>query len=154
MSQISRSDVDQCEPGKWIPECQLRVQWEKDDQKPVRLKHKVELIGAKEPYDFIHLFLNPGNSDTWCCSTYVGEGVREDIGTQYCSLQVIKRSPNLSWIQTLQWYTALVLKDSLVWCLVVIWLACMHVSSVGKQEAFEFTTVSSYKLCTEAIKST
>ena len=85
MSQISRSDVDQCEPGQWIPECQLIVQWEKDDQKPVRLRHKVELIGAAAPYNFIHLILNPGNL---YCSTYVGEGVREDIGTFVCGLKM------------------------------------------------------------------
>ena len=60
------------------------MQWEKDDQKPVRLRHKVELIGATAPYNFIHLILNPGNSDTWYRSTYVGEGVREDIGTFIC----------------------------------------------------------------------
>ena len=76
MSQIFRSDVDECKPGQWIPQCQLDVQWEKEDQKPVRLTHKVILIGAKAPYTFIHLNLNPGNSDTWYCSNYVGEGVR------------------------------------------------------------------------------
>ena len=95
MSQISRSDVDQCEPGRWIPECQLIVQWEKEDQKPVRLRHQVELIGAKAPYDFIYIFLNPSNLDTWYCSSYVGEGVRGDIGTDV-SLQVLKTAPSLS----------------------------------------------------------
>ena len=90
MSQIFRSDVDQCEPGQWIPQCQLDVQWEKEDghQKPVRLVHKVNLIGAKAPYNFIHLNMNPGNSNTRYCSTYVGEGVRGNIGTFICGLRM------------------------------------------------------------------
>ena len=47
------------EPGQWIPECQLIVQWTREDQKPVQLMHKVDLIGAKAPYNFIQLTLNP-----------------------------------------------------------------------------------------------
>ena len=57
--QISKKDADQFEPGQWIPECQLIVQWEKKDQRPVQLMQKVNLIGAKAPYNFIHLTLNP-----------------------------------------------------------------------------------------------
>ena len=59
LPQISRKDVDQFEPGQWIPECQLIVQWERENQKPVRLRQKVNLVGAKGPYDFIYLTLNP-----------------------------------------------------------------------------------------------
>ena len=60
--QISRKDADEFEPGRWIPECQLIVQWEREDQRPVRLRHKVDLIGAK---DFIHLILDPGSSNAY-----------------------------------------------------------------------------------------
>ena len=59
--QITREDVDQYKKGRWIPECQLVVQWEKEDQKPVRLRQKVDLTGAKAPHTFIHLILNPGS---------------------------------------------------------------------------------------------
>ena len=31
----------------------------RENQKPVQLRHKVDLLGAKSPYDFIHLTLNP-----------------------------------------------------------------------------------------------
>ena len=58
--QISRKDADQFEPGRWIPECQLIVEWEREDQRAVRLRHKVDLIGAQAPYDFFYLTLNPG----------------------------------------------------------------------------------------------
>ena len=54
--QISKKDADQFQPGQWIPECQLMVHWEREDQRPVRLRHKVNLVGAK---DFFHLTLNP-----------------------------------------------------------------------------------------------
>ena len=61
MPQISKMDADQFEPGQWIPECQLVVQWERKVQRPVPLRHKVDLKGAKEPYDFIYLILDPGS---------------------------------------------------------------------------------------------
>ena len=57
--QISRKDADQFQPGQWIPECQLIVQWKREDQRPVQLMHKVDLIGAKAPYNFFYLALNP-----------------------------------------------------------------------------------------------
>ena len=51
-TKISGKDADQFEPGhNWIPECQLIVQWEKEDQGAVRLRQKVGLIGAKAPYN-------------------------------------------------------------------------------------------------------
>ena len=63
LTQITRKDADQFEPGQWIPECQLIVQWEREDQKPVRLRHKVDLIGAKAPCNFFYLTLNPCKED-------------------------------------------------------------------------------------------
>ena len=63
--QISRKDVDQFEPGQWIPECQLVVEWEREGQRPVRLRHKVDLIGAKKPFNFILLTLNPAMEGNW-----------------------------------------------------------------------------------------
>ena len=43
--------------GQHIPECQLIVQWERKDQKPLR--HRVNLIGAKAPNNFIYLIVDP-----------------------------------------------------------------------------------------------
>ena len=63
--QISRKNADQFEPGRRIPECQLIVEWEKEDQRPVRLRHKVDLIGAEKPYNFMYLTLNPGSIHVW-----------------------------------------------------------------------------------------
>ena len=57
--QISRKDVDHFEPGLCYPECELLVEWELKDQKPIRLRHRINLIGAREPYNFFHLNLNP-----------------------------------------------------------------------------------------------
>lgn len=59
--QIYRKDVDNFEPGLCIPECELLVVWdpEQKDKKPVRLSHRVNLIGAREPYNYFYLDLNP-----------------------------------------------------------------------------------------------
>ena len=50
-------DVDQYAAGRWIPGCQLILEWEGEDQKPVRLRHKVQLIGAKPPNNYFNLTL-------------------------------------------------------------------------------------------------
>ena len=50
-------DGNQFAAGQWIPGCQLILQWEGEDQKPVRLRHKVQLIGAKPPYNYFYLTL-------------------------------------------------------------------------------------------------
>ena len=63
--QISREEVDKYKPGQWIPECQLIVQWAKEDQRPVQLRHKVDLIGAIAPYNFIYFSLNPAIEGTY-----------------------------------------------------------------------------------------
>ena len=65
--QITREDVDQFKEGQWIPECQLVVQWEKENQRPVQLRHKVVLTGAKAPYNYINLILNPTGQGTFIC---------------------------------------------------------------------------------------
>ena len=44
-----------------MPECQLIVEWTREDQRPVQLSHKVNLIGAKAPYNYIHLTLDPAD---------------------------------------------------------------------------------------------
>ena len=64
--QISKKDADHFVPGQWIPECQLIVEWEGEEQRPVRLRHKVDLIGAKAPFNFIHLILNPESEGNRC----------------------------------------------------------------------------------------
>ena len=57
--QIHRKDVDNFKPGKSIPpQCVLLVEWDLEGQKPVRLRHKINFIGAKEP-NLFHLSLNP-----------------------------------------------------------------------------------------------
>ena len=59
--QISRRDVNDYKPGQWIPECELLVEWdpEQKDKKPVPLRHRVNLIGARVPYNYFNLNLNP-----------------------------------------------------------------------------------------------
>ena len=70
-SQIYRKDVDDFEPGRCIPpKCELLVEWDLEDKKPVRLRHKINLIGAREPYNFFNLSLNPA----W----------KDSMPTQYC----------------------------------------------------------------------
>ena len=57
--QISKKDVDKFKLGKSVPpKCVLLVEWDLEGQKPVRLRYKINFIGAKEP-KFFHLRLNP-----------------------------------------------------------------------------------------------
>ena len=67
--QITKKDVDQFKKGRWIPECRLVVQWEREDQRPVRLRQKVDLTGAKAPYNFINLILNPTGQGRFMCGS-------------------------------------------------------------------------------------
>ena len=57
--------MDEYKPGQWIPQCELLVQWEREDQRPVPLRHIVDLIGAKPPFNYIHLNLNPAMEGTY-----------------------------------------------------------------------------------------
>ena len=62
--QIYRKDVDNFVPGVSIPpKCELLVEWDPKhkNKKPVRLRHKINLIGASKPFNFFNLSLNP----TW-----------------------------------------------------------------------------------------
>ena len=45
--------VDSYKPGKWIPSCELAVQYELSsiDTKPVPLRYRVKLLGAREPHN-------------------------------------------------------------------------------------------------------
>ena len=59
--QILREDVDDFVSSACIPpKCELLVEWDKDE-KPVRLRYRINLIGASKPFDFYNLSLNP----TW-----------------------------------------------------------------------------------------
>ena len=68
--QIYKEHVDDFVPGASVPpKCELLVEWDprhKDDE-PVRLRHKINLIGASKPFNFYNLSLNP----TWKDSTPV-----------------------------------------------------------------------------------
>ena len=59
--QISKEDVDNFTPDDRIPppKCVLLVEWDLEGQKPVRLRYKINFIGAKP--NLFHLSLNP----TW-----------------------------------------------------------------------------------------
>ena len=50
--QISKRQVDQFVPGRLVPSCQLYVKWTGGQEQPVELLHRVELLGAKEPFNF------------------------------------------------------------------------------------------------------
>lgn len=56
--QIYRKDVDNFKPGQCFPDCELIVEWDLEDHKPVRLRYMVELKGAKD-LPFFNLNLNP-----------------------------------------------------------------------------------------------
>ena len=56
--QISKQQVDSYKCGQLPPSCQLKVEWNKDE-KPVKLKYKVDLVGAKEDCNFFYIDRTP-----------------------------------------------------------------------------------------------
>ena len=58
--QIVKDDVDRCiaRTGHEIPHCELTAEWTKQG-KPSRLKRKVTLKGAKEPYNYFLIVIDP-----------------------------------------------------------------------------------------------
>ena len=50
--QVTKHQVDIFEPGKRVPSCQLRLDWNGNEQ-PTALCHHVTINGAKEPFNFI-----------------------------------------------------------------------------------------------------
>ena len=55
-SQISQR---QLRPNLRAPCCRLRVQWTKPKEDPVELCHRIKLLGAKPPHNFIPLTIEP-----------------------------------------------------------------------------------------------
>ena len=57
--------MDSCKSEHEFPLCELTAEWNKQDQLPSRLEHKVTIKGAKEPYNYFHIVLEstpPGNT--------------------------------------------------------------------------------------------
>jgi len=50
--QITKSQVDRFIPGGRVPSCQVYVEWTGQQEQPVKLVHRVKLLGAKEPNNF------------------------------------------------------------------------------------------------------
>ena len=41
--------MDQFVPGGEVPSCQLSMKWTGEQEQPMRMVHRVELLGAKQP---------------------------------------------------------------------------------------------------------
>ena len=52
--------VDSFRPGQKPPSCCLSVEWTRDDN-PVKLKHRISLLGAMEPSNFFYIKCIPEN---------------------------------------------------------------------------------------------
>ena len=50
--QITKRQVDTFLPGRRVPSCQLYLKWTGQQEPPAELAHRVELLGAKEPFNF------------------------------------------------------------------------------------------------------
>ena len=53
--QIAKHQVDQFKPGCLVPSCQLYIKWTRQQEQPVELMHRVKLLGAKKPKQFVIL---------------------------------------------------------------------------------------------------
>jgi len=50
--QITKRQVDEFVPGRLVPSCQLYAKLTGQQEQSVELVHRVELLGAKEPFNF------------------------------------------------------------------------------------------------------
>ena len=55
--QITKQQVDKFVPGRQVPSCQLHVEWNGQQKQPAQLAHRVELIGARNPFNFFLISL-------------------------------------------------------------------------------------------------
>ena len=51
------------------------VEWEEEGETPGRLRHKVSLVGAKPPNNFLYLTLNPAKEGEATCHTVSHEDI-------------------------------------------------------------------------------
>lgn len=51
--------MDEFREGRWIPQCELMMEWKKKDDTPVRLQYKIKLNGARAPKNYLQLVLDP-----------------------------------------------------------------------------------------------
>ncbi|XP_064391958.1 uncharacterized protein LOC135339662 isoform X4 [Halichondria panicea] len=57
---VMKKHVDQFKPGQSIPHCHLNAELTSNDEmSPPKLFHQVNLVGAKDPFKFITLILDP-----------------------------------------------------------------------------------------------
>ena len=51
--QVTKKYVDNYQPGKWIPSCQLSadIEYDSAEIKVVPFRYRVKLLGAKEPHN-------------------------------------------------------------------------------------------------------
>ena len=57
LTQITKQQVDSFSPRQALPTCHLIAEWTKES-KPMRLTHKVTLVGAKEPFNYFRIVLD------------------------------------------------------------------------------------------------
>ena len=51
--QITKNQVNNFDPGCKQPfYCQLHVEWTKEEEQPMELLHRVNLLGARTPFNF------------------------------------------------------------------------------------------------------
>ena len=51
--------MDNFKTGRRIPTCQLKLEWIKE-KNPVNLDYRLNLLGAKEPFNFMYFSISPG----------------------------------------------------------------------------------------------
>lgn len=57
--QLLRERIDDYQPGKSIPSCQVELDWTKDDGPPKKLDYALHLRGVNPPETYIRIIRNP-----------------------------------------------------------------------------------------------
>ena len=55
-----KRQADSFRPGQQVPSCCLSIEWTKDGN-PIKLKHRISLVGAMEPFNFFYIKCIPDN---------------------------------------------------------------------------------------------
>ena len=88
LQQITKSQVDHFVPDGRVPSCQLHLEWHGQQEQPVELAHRVKLLGAKEPNNWIVIFIQPPSLQGWPTVVNTRNPILLDTTSNFCTTRL------------------------------------------------------------------